>query len=109
MSSLYLDILKDRLYSFCQASPLRRSSQTVLHEIVVALTKLMAPILSFTAEEIWRTLPKKSTVTPSVHMMALPIPNPRWADTALAERWARLLASRQSVQAVLEAARRDKI
>jgi isoleucyl-tRNA synthetase len=109
MSATYLDILKDRLYTFHQDSPLRRSSQTVLHEIVVALTKLMAPILSFTAEEIWRTLPKKATVTPSVHMTALPIPNPRWADTALAERWARLLASRQSVQAVLEAARRDKV
>ena len=56
MSAVYLDIFKDRLYTFRADSPLRRGSQTVLFEIVVALTKLMAPILSFTAEEIWRTL-----------------------------------------------------
>ena len=74
-----------------------------------ALTKLMAPILSFTAEEIWRMLPEKAKDTPSVHMAALPTPNVRWADTTLAERWGRLLASRQSVQGVLEAARRDKV
>ena len=56
MSAVYLDILKDRLYTFRADSPLRRGSQTVLFEIVVAMTKLMAPVLSFTAEEIWRTL-----------------------------------------------------
>jgi isoleucyl-tRNA synthetase len=104
-----LDILKDRLYTFHKDSPLRRSSQTVLLEIVVALTKLMAPILSFTAEEIWRMLPGKANDTLSVHMSALPKANARWADTALSERWAKLLASRQSVQGVLEAARRDKV
>ena len=58
MSAVYLDILKDRLYTFDKDSPLRRSSQTVLFDIVVALTKLMAPILSFTAEEIWQVLPE---------------------------------------------------
>jgi isoleucyl-tRNA synthetase len=109
MSAIYLDILKDRLYTFHKDSPLRRSSQTVLLEIVVALTKLMAPILSFTAEEIWRMLPGKANDTLSVHMSALPKANARWADTALSERWAKLLASRQSVQGVLEAARRDKV
>ena len=57
LSAVYLDILKDRLYTFRADSPLRRGSQTVLFEIVVAMTKLMAPVLSFTAEEIWRTLP----------------------------------------------------
>ena len=58
LSAVYLDILKDRLYTFRADSPLRRGSQTVLFEIVVAMTKLMAPVLSFTAEEIWRTLPR---------------------------------------------------
>ena len=56
MSAVYLDILKDRLYTFRADSPLRRGSQTVLFEIVSRMTKLMAPVLSFTAEEIWRTL-----------------------------------------------------
>ena len=81
----------------------------MLLEIVVALTRLMAPILSFTAEEIWRILPEKSRDTPSIHLSALPKANARWADTVLAERWRRLLASRQLVQAVLENARRDKV
>ena len=56
LSAVYLDILKDRLYTFRADSPLRRGSQTVLYEIILALTKLMAPVLSFTAEEIWRSL-----------------------------------------------------
>ena len=56
LSAVYLDILKDRLYTFRADSPLRRGSQTVLYEIMLAMTKLMAPILSFTAEEIWRVL-----------------------------------------------------
>ncbi|HEV2174774.1 MAG TPA: isoleucine--tRNA ligase, partial [Nitrospira sp.] len=55
LSAVYLDILKDRLYTFRADSPLRRGSQTVLYEIILAITKLMAPVLSFTAEEIWRT------------------------------------------------------
>ena len=60
MSATYLDILKDRLYTFPKNSPLRRGSQTVLLDIVTSLAKLMAPILSFTGEEIWRTLPRGS-------------------------------------------------
>ncbi len=60
MSAVYLDILKDRLYTFRTDSPLRRGSQTVLFDIFVAMTKLMAPILSFTADEIWRILADSS-------------------------------------------------
>ncbi len=60
MSATYLDILKDRLYTFPANSALRRGSQTVLSEIVTALAKLMAPILSFTAEEIWQVLPEST-------------------------------------------------
>ena len=110
MSAVYLDILKDRLYTFHKDSPLRRSSQTVLLEIVVALTKLMAPILSFTAEEIWRMLPKSATIDlPSVHLSAFPKADSRWANTALAEQWEQLLEVRESVQAELEKARREKV
>ena len=82
MSAIYLDILKDRLYTFHKDSPFRRGSQTVLLEIVVALTKLMAPVLSFTAEEIWRMLPKSATVDlPSVHLSAFPKADSLWANT----------------------------
>ncbi|MGH7254123.1 MAG: class I tRNA ligase family protein, partial [Nitrospiraceae bacterium] len=112
MSAIYLDILKDRLYTFRKESPLRRSSQTVLFDILVALTKVMAPILSFTAEEIWRMLPESARTSPeqpSVHLAAFPEPDPTWADSELAERWDQLLEVRSEVLARLEQQRREKI
>jgi isoleucyl-tRNA synthetase len=118
MSAVYLDILKDRLYTFRADSDLRRGSQTVLFDIVVALAKLMAPMLSFTAEEIWRTLPEKlekftrvleGTSKASVHLSQFPEALPQWQDSALAQRWERLLNYRTQVQGVLETSRRDKI
>jgi isoleucyl-tRNA synthetase len=111
LSSVYLDILKDRLYTFRADSPLRRGSQTVLYEIVVSMTKLMAPVLSFTAEEIWRTLaaqPGGRLGVSSVHLSAFPEVQPQWQDAALAQRWERLLGYRTQVQGVLEGSRRDK-
>ena len=111
LSSVYLDILKDRLYTFRADSPLRRGSQTVLFEIVMAMTKLMAPVLSFTAEEIWRTLaaqPGGRLGVSSVHLSAFPEVQPQWQDAALAQRWERLLGYRTQVQGVLEGSRRDK-
>ncbi|MGH7230622.1 MAG: class I tRNA ligase family protein, partial [Nitrospiraceae bacterium] len=79
-------------------------------EIVTALTKLMAPILSFTAEEVWRTLPDiaRKGIT-SIHLAPFPAPESRWADSALAQRWDQLLKVRETVQAALEAKRRDKV
>jgi isoleucyl-tRNA synthetase len=112
LSAVYLDILKDRLYTFRADSPLRRGSQTVLFDIVVAMTKLMAPVLSFTAEEIWRTLaaqPGGHLGVSSVHLSAFPEAQSQWQDSALAQRWERLLNYRTQVQGVLEASRRDKI
>jgi isoleucyl-tRNA synthetase len=111
LSSVYLDILKDRLYTFRADSPLRRGSQTVLFEILVAMTKLMAPVLSFTAEEIWRTLAAQPGGRPgvsSVHLSTFPDASPQWQDVALAQRWERLLGYRTQVQGVLEGSRRDK-
>jgi isoleucyl-tRNA synthetase len=112
LSAVYLDILKDRLYTFRADSPLRRGSQTVFFEIVTALTKLMAPVLSFTAEEIWRTLVVKTDMdvgTTSVHLSQFPEAHSQWQDTKLAARWDRLLSYREQVQAVLEGNRREKV
>jgi isoleucyl-tRNA synthetase len=111
LSAVYLDILKDRLYTFRADSPLRRGSQTVLFEIVVAMTKLMAPVLSFTAEEIWRTLaaqPGGHLGVSSVHLTVFPEAQSQWQDAELAQRWERLLGYRTQVQGVLEGSRRDK-
>lgn len=112
LSAVYLDILKDRLYTFRKDSPLRRGSQTVLFDILVALTKLMAPVLSFTADEIWRMLPetvRKDSNAGSVHLAMFPEIDPSWVDQKLAERWDQLLEVRTAVQAALEAKRRDKV
>jgi isoleucyl-tRNA synthetase len=111
LSAVYLDILKDRLYTFRADSPLRRGSQTVLFEIVVAMTKLMAPVLSFTAEEIWRTLATQAggrLGESSVHLSVFPEVQSQWQDAELAQRWERLLGYRTQVQGVLEGSRRDK-
>ena len=110
LSAVYLDILKDRLYTFRKDDPLRRSSQTVLLEILGAMTKLMAPILSFTAEEIWRMLPEQARGSvPSVHLAAFPEVGTRWLDANLAQRWEQLLEVRESVQGKLEEQRRNKV
>lgn len=112
LSAVYLDILKDRLYTFRKDSPARRSSQTVLLDILVALTKLMAPVLSFTAEEIWLMVSeavRADSKADSVHLAMFPEVDPRWADPKLAERWDQLLEVRTAVQAALEVKRRDKV
>ncbi len=112
LSAVYLDILKDRLYTFRADSPLRRGSQTALFEIVVAMTKLMAPVLSFTAEEIWRTLvaqPGGRLGVSSVHLSVFPEVQPQWQDANLSEQWEKLLEVRVVVQAALEDQRRDKV
>ncbi len=110
LSAIYLDILKDRLYTFRADSPLRRGSQTVLYEIIVALAKLMAPILSFTADEIWRMLPEAARKEAmSVHLASFPEAHVLWRDDALATRWEKLLAYRTRVQGELEVCRRDKL
>ena len=71
LSSFYLDVLKDRLYTSAPGSRLRRSAQTVLHEILVAVVKLMAPVLSFTADEVWRYVPMRDRPA-SVHLAESP-------------------------------------
>ena len=112
MSAVYLDILKDRLYTFKKDSPLRRGSQTVLLEVVTALARLMAPILSFTAEEIWQSLPeaaRRETGMSSVHITSFPDADSKWKNEELAARWEGLLTVRTIVQRALETQRRDKV
>ncbi|MGQ0812640.1 MAG: isoleucine--tRNA ligase [Nitrospiraceae bacterium] len=112
MSAVYLDILKDRLYTFRKDSLLRRGSQTVLLDILVSLTKLMAPILSFTADEIWRMLPEMARKTQgagSVHLTSFPDTDPRWNDAELAQRWDQLLDVRTTAHSELEKQRREKM
>jgi isoleucyl-tRNA synthetase len=108
LSALYFDILKDRLYTAAPRGPARRSAQTVLHRTAQDLLRLLAPVMSFTAEEAWQHLPGKSG--PSVFLAGFPtgVPTPRPDESALRERYERLFAVRSLVQGELEQARRDK-
>lgn len=108
MSSTYFDILKDRLYTFSTRSPGRRSAQTALYEILKALTGLMAPILSFTAEEVWQYLPGKEGKAESVHLTEFPEVRNDYLDEGLNERWERIWEIRALVMKALEEARKEK-
>ena len=109
LSSFYLDVLKDTLYTARPDAPERRSAQTVLHDILLALVKLMAPVLAFTAEEIWGYVPAASKGESSVHLGEFPQVNAAYVDEALADRWERLLQVRGEMLKALEQARNSKV
>ncbi|CAN5657942.1 isoleucine--tRNA ligase [soil metagenome] len=111
LSALYLDVLKDRLYTFAPNHPARRSAQTALWQIAEALTRLIAPILSFTAEEVWTLLPQVEGREPSVHLALFPdladiVPG---NTTALLSDWEQILAVREEAFKVLEEERAAKV
>jgi len=108
MSALYFDILKDRLYTFSASSRGRKSAQTALDEILKALTCLMAPILSFTAEEVWKYLPPEPGKAESVHLTSFPEVKSEYLDDSLHERWERIWEIRAIVTKALEEARKEK-
>jgi len=129
MSSFYLDILKDRLYTFKTDSKERRAAQWVLNKILSAMTVLMAPVLSFTAEEIWRYIKsevgsgspsatrrggkweagsKNSEKEESVFLSAFPKADERYINSALEEKWSKLIAIRNETNKALEIKRQNK-
>jgi len=107
LSSVYYDVIKDRLYTARRDGRARRSAQTVLHWVAQDLLRLLAPILSFTAHEAWAYLPGKPAE--SVFLAGFPRREAPADAAALAERYGKLLAVREEVLRVLEAARRDKL
>jgi isoleucyl-tRNA synthetase len=109
MSALYFDILKDRLYTFSARSGGRRSAQTALYEILKGLTSLMAPILSFTAEEVWKYIPGESGKAESVHLTPFPPLEKEYLDEALDNRWQQIWEIRAVANKALEEARKKKV
>ena len=103
MSSFYLDILKDRMYTSKADSLSRHSAQTVLHEILDTLLRLLAPVLSFTADEAWQHMPGRTQS--SVHLSSFPGLRPDWRNDSLVERWGRIMKVRADVSKALELAR----
>ena len=110
LSSFYLDVLKDRMYTFAPTSKERRSAQTVLWQITEALTRLVAPILTFTADEVWEHLPKVEGREASVHLAQFPAPAEIFSEdpTPLLEEWKQLFAVRDAALVVLEESRQAK-
>jgi len=109
MSSFYLNVTKDTLYCAAADSKERRRIQTVLFEVAGVLVRLLAPVLCFTAEEIWGFLPRAKEKLSSVHLTSWPEVNRRYLDPKLEEMWERILALRDEVSKVLENARNDKL
>ncbi len=108
MSSIYLDILKDRLYTAKKDSAERRASQWVLSEILSSLTGLMAPVLSFTADEVWKHIAPGRKHGESVFLSAFPEVKDGFIDAGLEERWKKLLEIRDEVNKALEIKRAEK-
>ena len=107
MSAFYLDVLKDRLYASAKASMERRSAQTALHRIARRLALLVAPVLPFTAEEIYGALPGKREE--SVHLERFGRMDAETLPETLRESWDRLLSLREEVTKVLEARRQERV
>ena len=103
MSSFYLDILKDRVYTSRKDSVERRSAQTVMFQILDSLVRMTAPVLSFTADEVWGYMPGKREA--SVHLATFPALRPEYKDDLLVERWDRIMKVRGEVSKAQEQAR----
>ena len=109
MSNFYLDIIKDRLYTSKADSKERRAAQTVMYEILQSLVRMLTPVLAFTTEEIWQFMPHRDgDDVESVQLNNWPEVNEKYLDTALAEKWDKILALRSDVSKALEIARTSK-
>ena len=111
LSSFYIDVLKDRMYTFAPTSLARRSAQTVLWQITEALVRLVAPILTFTADEVWEYLPAVEGREASVHLAQFPNPEDVFSEdpTKLLEEWKQLFVVRDAALVLLENERQAKL
>ena len=109
MSSFYLDIIKDRLYTEKADSVARRAAQTTMYYILDALVKILTPMISFTAEEIWSAMnhTKKENVE-SPMLADYPVPNDEWDNKEIAEKWEKIIKVKNIVAKDLELARAEK-
>ena len=115
LSAFYFDVLKDRLYTFAANSQARRAAQTAIWRIAEALVRLLAPIMSFTCDEVWNYLPALPDRLPSVHLAQFPGASDTLGtsvpveDAKQSEDWKTLLAVRNEVLKALEEARQNKL
>ncbi len=111
LSAFYLDSIKDRLYTFSPDAPERRSAQTVLYDTLIAVIKMTAPVLAFTAEEAWGTA--RAEIDPSLEESVFLSDYPKfpasWADQALLERWSSIMAARETITKAIEEVRQQGV
>ncbi len=108
MSAFYLDVIKDRIYASLPKSKQRRAAQTVLWEALNTLVRLIAPVLTHTAEEIWQAMPGDAKAV-TVQLADWPEVKSEYLDSDLEARWDKILTVRDEVAKVLEQARREKM
>ncbi|MFH1784430.1 MAG: isoleucine--tRNA ligase [bacterium] len=108
LSSFYLDVLKDRLYTFAKDSKQRRAAQTVLYELLNGLVVMLAPVLSFTSEEVWKYVNKEDKEE-SIFLASFPKSNKDYMDEKLDQKWQKIVDIYNEVAKPLEMARRLKI
>jgi isoleucyl-tRNA synthetase len=109
LSALYLDVLKDRLYTTKAGSKARRSGQSAMFIILKAMTRLLAPVFTFTAEEIWKSMPAWKEKEASVHLARLPQAQERYSNPSLGDTWKAMIDARAEIAKALEQARKDKV
>ncbi len=108
MSSIYMDVLKDRMYCDAADSASRRSGQTAMYQILDALIRMLAPVLVHTAEEAWAAVPHKSENVDTVHLASMPKADPAFNPAANAPLWESVMTLRDEVLKVLEGLRKDQ-
>ncbi|MFA4916841.1 MAG: isoleucine--tRNA ligase [Syntrophales bacterium] len=109
LSALYLDVLKDRLYTSKAGSKDRRSAQSSMYIILDAMVRLLAPILTFTAEEIWNAMPAYEGKEESVHLAQFPEVTSQYINKEIDECWKKMLAIKSELAKAVEIARKDKV
>ena len=109
LSALYLDVLKDRLYTSKAKSQERKSAQSAMYIILDTMIKLLAPVLVFTAEEIWDSLPDYEGKEESIHMTLFPDVNPEYVNKNIGEKWKTLVDLKSEVSKAIEIARQKKV
>ena len=107
MSAFYLDIIKDRLYCEYKTSQKRRSAQTVLVEILQVLVRVISPVLSFTAEEIWEKMPENIKEVESIHLASWVELKPGYIDNDLEEKWNKIYHLRREINKKIEEKRQN--
>ena len=113
LSGFYLDVRKDRLYTAAPDNKARRATQTVLFDLLSAMVRLMAPIMSFTAEDVWDFFPHGKEKAESVHMLQFP-DSGEWAEKCrgagdLADKWAKLSEARDWINVGMDKVRKEKL